>query len=225
MEKQQQTNLSYEYDKALLEYMLAKQNLSNILQFKKVNSSIDADADPFSSIPLRGGWYGDFIEHPEFSNDRWNELMAAREAIAKEFPLSFPIRYIKYIKENTYPLKKNNNQIEYPNVLIFGLCDSVTCEEDGYNCRICDPYNEETFFISDIYDKEYVLSLIGNVVIANIYIDDEYQAAYSDACGYKANIPIELIVEDICIYGDNLDLSGTIYEKPEGYEETSGFGF
>jgi hypothetical protein len=218
-----ETSLQEEYMLALKKHSAAMEDLNKINKFIAANDAIDDKKDPFKVPLLRGGWYGDFIEHPEFYQDKWTQLMSYRKKIEEAYPECYPIRYINYLKKDLEPLAVPCSRMRYTNVLIFGLCDSVTCKEDGFLCHICDPYDDEMLFVSDEYDKEYILSLIGNVIIVNVYIDNAYQIAYSEACGYDADVPIELVVEDISLYGDKIKLDGTVYEIAE--EHTANFGF
>ncbi len=222
MEKIRET-IVQNYDKSIAEYKKTQALSDKINEFIKINERIDSLADPFDRIPLRGGWYGDFLEHPDFLNPRWSALMAARRKIAEQYPFSYPIRYIEQLKEGIQP--PGAERISYPNVIIFGICDSISCEEEGYNCRICDPYNEISLFVPDEYDKEYILSSLGQVVLINVYIDDSDRVFYSNEYGYQMNIPVNLEVEDISLLDDLLNIEGTQNTIQDKTPSGTDFGF
>ncbi len=215
------TEARAEYRLALNEYFKAKQKQNAVRRYIANNQKLDDRTSPFLQPSLRGGWYGDFVDHPDFDNPKWSKLLKERTRITDLYPGAVPIRYINYIKKDLMPLSKKNERLTVPNVLVFGLCDSVSCMEEGYKCHICDPYDDMCFTLTEEYDKEYILSLPGKIVVINVYIDNGYQVAYSDACGYNAEVPIELVAEDISAYGDEIDMSGTAYEEAEEVD----FGF
>ncbi len=218
--------LQHEYDNSLKEYMLARKRQRAVKKFIKSNDQIDDAAEPLTPKPIRGGWYGDFIEKENFMEGKWSLLMEQRKTIDEIYPGAYPVRYIDYIKNNIYPLSVQNQQIECSDVLIYGLCDTISFTKEGYNLHLCDPFNETILFVPNDYKKDYIMSLSGNTVIANIYIDTDYLQAYSDACGYKAEVPIELETKDIAVFGDKVSFEGTMYEDLDEPEDPSlDFGF
>jgi hypothetical protein len=221
--------LQAEYEVALNDYIQIEKKVLLLKAFIRTNDRIDSLDNPFSSNPTRGGAYGDYFEHPAFGEKRWDQLMTIRDQVITDYPGAYPLRYIDLISKNIIPPGRSVQENYYSNVLVFGICDSINFEADGYICHLADPYTETTLFVSDVFDKDYIMSLPGKVLVINIHIDDDYKRAYSSSVGYTADVPIELEVVDIAIFGDKVTFEGTAFEDLDNNgindTENNDFGF